>query len=459
MVQASEGASVSESARVSDERTPLSAILIYASPAPCIGFMFFLVSMYLMKFSTDVLLIAPGVMGLIFGISRIWDGISDPLAGYFSDRTNTRIGRRRPWLLASLVPIVVVFLMMWSPPQMLTGTALVVWMAVSVSGFYTAMTIFGVPHASLGAELSMSYDDRNRVFGWRHICFMSGSFVAIGGMRLLIASDTPRVTANHLALVASLVTVAVMLFCVVRVRERPEHLGRGAQNPFLAFRDVLKNPHARLLLIVALIEHLGSANITILTPYAAHYIIGTPQLTPFFVLCYMVAAVSTALFWVRLAKRYDKKRLWMFSMVLTGVAFGGMFFWGEGDWIPIALLATLGGVGGGCGPVIAPSIQSDIIDYDEYMTGQRKEGAYFAAFSFAFKGSAGLTLMFTGFVLQFSGFEPNVEQTETAKLAIRSLFALFPMVSLWCGALLLSRFALNREEHAEVRAALDARRD
>jgi GPH family glycoside/pentoside/hexuronide:cation symporter len=348
--------------------------------------------------------------------------------------------------------------MVWSPPQTLTGNALVVWMAVGVVGFYTAMTIFGVPHASLGAELSMSYDDRNRVFGWRHICFMSGAFVAIGGMRLLIASDTPRATANSLALVASLVTVGMMLFCVARVRERPEHMGRGADNPFRAFRDVLKNPHARRLLIVALIEHLGSANITILTPYAAHYIIGTPHLTSVFVLCYMVAAVSTALFWVRLAKRYDKKQLWMFSMMLTGVSFGGMFFCGEGDWLPVSLLATLGGVGGGCGGIIAPSIQSDIIDYDEYMTGQRKEGAYFAAFSFAFKGSAGLTLMFTGLVLQLSGFEPNVEQTETAKLAIKSLFALFPLVSLWCGALLLSRFALNREEHAELRAAIDARR-
>ena len=125
----------------------------------------------------------------------------------------------------------------------------------------------------------------------------------------------------------------------------------------------------------------------------------------------------------------------------------------------VALLATLAGVGGGCGGVIAPSIQSDIIDYDEYMTGERKEGAYFAAFSFAFKGSAGLTLMFTGLVLQLSGFEPNVEQAETAKLAIRSLFALFPLVSLSIGALLLSRFALNREKHAEVRAALDARRE
>jgi len=456
MSEVSERAPVSGS--VSDERTPLSAILIYASPAPCIGFMFFLVSMYLMKFSTDVLLIAPGVMGLIFGISRIWDGISDPLAGYFSDRTETRIGRRRPWLLASLVPIVVVFLMMWSPPRMLTGSALVAWMAVSVIGFYTAMTIFTVPHASLGAELSMSYDDRNRVFGWRHICFMSGAFVAIGGMTLLIASDAPRATANHMALVVCLLTVGAMLFCVARVRERPEHLGRGAESPFRAFRDVLQNPHARRLLIASLIEHLGSANMSILTPYAAHYIIGTPHLTPFFVLCYMVAAVSTALFWARLAKRYDKKQLWMFSMTLTGLSFGGMFFCGEGDWIPVALLATLGGVGGGCGPVIAPSIQSDIIDYDEYQTGERKEGAYFAAFSFAFKGSAGITLMLTGFVLQFSGFEPNVEQTETAKLAIRSLFALFPLVSFSCGALLLSRLTLNRETHAEVRAALDARR-
>jgi GPH family glycoside/pentoside/hexuronide:cation symporter len=222
---------------------------------------------------------------------------------------------------------------------------------------------------------------------------------------------------------------------------------------------VLKNPHARRLLIASLIEHLGSANIAILTPYAAHYVIGTPHLTPFFVLCYMVAAVSTALFWARLASRYDKKQLWVFSMTLTGLSFGGMFFFGEGEWIPIALLATLAGIGGGCGPVIAPSIQSDIIDYDEYMTGERKEGAYFAAFSFAFKGSVGITLMLTGFVLQLSGFVPNAEQTETAKLAIRSLFALLPLVSLSCGALLLSRLALNRETHARVRASLDARKE
>jgi GPH family glycoside/pentoside/hexuronide:cation symporter len=107
MAQVAEGVVVSESVDAAEERIPLATILTYAAPAPCVGFMFFLVSMYLMKFSTDVLLIAPGVMGVIFGVSRLWDGVSDPVAGYLSDRTHTRIGRRRPWLLASLIPIVI----------------------------------------------------------------------------------------------------------------------------------------------------------------------------------------------------------------------------------------------------------------------------------------------------------------------------------------------------------------
>jgi GPH family glycoside/pentoside/hexuronide:cation symporter len=444
--------------RVAGEHPPLLTILTYASPTVGVGFMFFLVNMYLMKFSTDVLLIAPGVMGLIFGVSRIWDAISDPLAGYLSDRTHTSLGRRRPWMLASVLPIVAVFLMVWSPPQSLTGNALIAWMAVAVIGFYTAMTIFTVPHASLGAEMSMGYDERTRVFGWRHMSFMAGAFLAVGGMRLLIAAEDPQAMARGLALGAGVFTALLLLFAVVRLRERREHMGRGAQHPFAAFKDVLKNPHTRLLLSGILIEHLGSANITILTPYASQYIIGTPHLTPFYILCYMTASTGTALLWVQLAKRYDKKRLWVFAMVLSGIAFGGMFLGDHGDWLLIASLATLGGIAGGCGPVVAFSILSDVVDYDEYVTGQRKEGAYFAAFSFVFKGSMGLTLMITGFVLQLSGFQPNVEQTETAKLAIGTLFALLPMTTFWCGALLLSRFQLSREAHTQLRAAIERRK-
>jgi GPH family glycoside/pentoside/hexuronide:cation symporter len=448
----------STNADATPRRIPLGVVVTYASPVVGVGFMFFLVNLYLLKFSTDVLFIAPGVMGLIAGISRIWDAISDPVAGYLSDKTRTRLGRRRPWMLASLVPIGLVFVMVWSPPASLTGAALTAWIAVGVLGFYTAMTIFTVPHASLGAELSPSYDDRNLVYGVRHLGFNGGAFIAVAGMSLLIGATDPRQTAFRIAVAAAIFTGLGILWCVVRLREPAEHLGRGSASPLSAVRDVWGNPHARLILIVILIEHLGSANISILTPYVSHYVIGTPEKTPLYILCYMLASAGSVLIWVRLARIYGKKRLWLLGMMISGLAFGAMFLGQEGDVLYISVLAALGGIGGGCGAVVAPSIQADVVDYDEYLTGQRKEGAYFAAWSFALKGSAGFTLMLTGFVLQASGFVPNVEQTETTKLAMRSLFALFPLVCYAIGALLLSRFRLDRTEHARIRAELDLRK-
>ena len=76
-------------------------LVTYALPVLPIAFMWNMLGFYFLKFSTDVLLLAPGAMGLAFGLSRIWDAFSDPLAGYWSDRTRTRLGRRRPWILLS----------------------------------------------------------------------------------------------------------------------------------------------------------------------------------------------------------------------------------------------------------------------------------------------------------------------------------------------------------------------
>jgi Na+/melibiose symporter-like transporter len=119
-----------------------SVISAYGAPGVGAGYMYLLIGLYIMKFSTDVLLIAPAVMGTIFGISRVWDAVSDPLVGYMSDRTRHPLGRRRLWLLLSIVPISGTFIMVFSPPASLHGTELIAWMAVGVIGFYSAATIF-----------------------------------------------------------------------------------------------------------------------------------------------------------------------------------------------------------------------------------------------------------------------------------------------------------------------------
>ena len=166
-----------------------STTLAFGAPAIGAGYMYLILSLYVMKFSTDVLLIAPAVMGAIFSLSRIWDAISDPLVGYLSDRTTLRLGRRRTWILGSCLPISIGFYAVFAPPFSMQGDDLTLWMTIAIIGFYSAMTLFFVPHMALGAELSTDYHERSRLFGVRHIFYTLGSILSLAAMYLLINEE------------------------------------------------------------------------------------------------------------------------------------------------------------------------------------------------------------------------------------------------------------------------------
>ena len=149
-------------------------------------------------------------------------------------------------------------------------------------------------------------------------------------------------------------------------------------------------------------------------------------------------------------------------MLLTGFSFGAMFLLpfieGPERTTLIFVAAVFAGLAAGCGGTIAPSVQSDIIDYDEYLTGERKEGSYFAAFNFVHKSAIGVMTLITGYVLQFSGFVPNQEQTQVVQISMVFLYGMLPLICYVIGAYMFSRFSLDEEAHAEVRAELDRRR-
>jgi GPH family glycoside/pentoside/hexuronide:cation symporter len=257
--------------------------------------------------------------------------------------------------------------------------------------------------------------------------------------------------------VAAVLTGVGAAISVLLLREREAGRVRGGGTPWSAYADVLRNPHARLILIVYLIENVGAATITSLTPYIAPYIIGRPELTPLFIFCYFVPTVVSAPLWVTLSRRYGKTNLWLFAMWLTGLSFGCLFFLGRDSVELLIVIAVVAGTAGGCGAVVGPSVQADCIDWDEYVTGERKEGAYFAAWNFALKVAFGITALWTGVALQMSGFQPNVEQTETTQLALRLMCSLVPLVCYAIGAVLFARFGLGELQHAEIRRALDER--
>jgi GPH family glycoside/pentoside/hexuronide:cation symporter len=440
------------------ERLPAGVVWAYGLPAVGPGFLFFLTSVFLMKYATDVLRVAPGVMGGLLLASRIWDAVSDPLTGWLSDGTRSALGRRRPWILASAVPLAVTALMVWCPPRGLEGGALAGWLGISLLLHFTATTCFAVPHESLGAELARDHHERTRLYGVRHALGTAGIFLALGGIFVLVRAPSPREAALPLIGAAGAVSALTTLFAVGRLREPADHRGRGGARPYTAFGDVLRNPHARLLLAIFAIETLGTATLGILLPYVLEYVVGRADLIPPLIAVYMLPALVFVPLWIVLARRIGKKPLWLASMVVMTGAFGGLFFVERGDWLLVAILAGIAGVGGGCGAVVAPSIQADLIDWDELRTGERKEGAYFAVWSFVRKSVYGVTGALTGLMLMATGFTPGAEQDPDTLLGIRALFGLLPAACFALGTLLFLRFRFGRAEHGAVQEALAARR-
>jgi GPH family glycoside/pentoside/hexuronide:cation symporter len=399
-------------------------------------------------------------MGGIFLISWIWDAISDPIAGYLSDRTRTTLGRRRPWMLAAALPVGVAFLFLWNPPARLDAGALTLWVAGFLLLVYTALTAFLIPHDALGAELTSDYRDRTRVYGWKRGLFGVGALGAMGGVFLLTRAETTdaaRQTAFYLSLAAASLAVALFAFAGTRLRERPEYRDRGGRHPYRAIRDVFRNPHARLLLSVFFIQQTGVVALSLTTSYYTDYVLGDATATAPILVVFLLSGTLSIPIWIRISATFEKKTLMLAAMAVIGPVMGTMFFQGRGDIVNLVVLAGVAGLASGGTDTVFPSIQADVIDYDEYQTGERKEGTYFATWAFAAKSAAGVVAIGVGFVLDAVGYEPNVEQTETVKIAIRGMFAGFPFLCYVAGIALFLRFGLNAERHAEIRLALDDR--
>lgn len=425
----------------------------------------FLFSTYLMKFSTDVLLIAPAAMGGLIAASRLWDAVSDPMVGYLSDRTRSRFGRRRIWLYGSAIPMGLGMMMMWSPPTLLEGIELVAWMALALWIYETASTAFFVPHGALGVEMTPNFHERTRMYGYTHMIGAIGSGLGLVFLYLMNSAEDERAMAFVLSLIAGISVMGLVLGSTRILPERSEFQGRGADNPFRSFTDVFKNPHALLLLIIFGIETFGAASIGLLVPYMIDYVLPADQL-PLSKAVYFPALLATytlpqfvfAPLWIKLARIVGKKTLWGASLWVTAATFVSFYF-SLNEPILIWILSFLLGLTAGIGAVIEPSIKADIIDYDEFLTGERKEGTYLAVWNLIRKGSASMTALITGLILQFFDFEPNAVQSEDTQYALRVLFSLLPASCYIVGAILFTRFSLNEIEHARVRKEISNRGD
>ncbi len=431
---------------MSDQRVPNSKLLAYGVPIFGVSYLLFFLQFYFLKFATDVLLLSPAIVGVLFSLAKFWDGINGPLVGSFSDRSRSRFGRRRPFMVVSLPFLAIGFVMLWMIPHALEGNALIAWIGVGLFVFYTAFDAYTLPHAALGAELSRDPHERTRLFAVRQMSFTVGILLAFGGIQVAMNAEDPRGTAAAMAIPAALVGMLVLAITPLLLREPTVSGARGGRGLLPALRDVVSTRPARLLLFVYFVESAGVGAVGTLAPYIAEYLLRRPDVVGLLPAAYVISGVISIPIWVRISRSFGKRDTWLAAMVLAAGAFGGMWFVGEGDVALLMSLLVVAGSAMGCGGVMASALMADVIDIDERRTGERKEGVYSAAMLLVLKVGTAFATAASGIVMTTTGFVPNVVQTETSLFGIRLLFAGLPFVGFVVGALLFRRFSLDDDD-------------
>lgn len=418
--------------------------------------------MLLMRYLTDYVGLAAALAGLLISLSKIYDALTDPLMGWVSDRTRGRYGRRRPWLLLGAVLCGLALAALFNVPEGLQGSSLTAYVLLLLIGYSTAYTVFAVPYMAMPTEMTRDYHERSRLMSFR-VAFVGVAQLFAGYFAPNLVVWFGGGAAGHGAMSAVLGSALALagVACFFFTSGAPSAPVVAARQPGLKamLAGVAGNQPFLLLLASKLLLLLSMASFGAGFTYFIVHVLksGYATLGSFTVVSTAGMFVSLPA-WLWLARRVDKRRTFM----LAAVAYAGLqcsWFWaqpGEPTWAVLLRAAIMGVVG--CGTLLAgQALLPDAIEYDQLRTGERREALFAGFYAMAEKFASAIGLAVTGAFLGAMGYVSSrggeVQQPESALLAISIAVSLVPAAMLLLSAVSLLRYDLDASELARLREA------
>ncbi|MBW2410263.1 MAG: MFS transporter [Deltaproteobacteria bacterium] len=432
----------------------------YAMPALALAVVGIPVYVYVPKFYTDVVGINITVLGYLLFSVRIFDAITDPALGFLSDKTKTPLGRRRPYIALGSILIAAALYLLFNPPAGSPAFE-TVWFGVCIYALFLFWTAVVVPYESLGPEITYDYHERTSLFGWRDGFLIAGTLMAASSpaliqwvMNLPQGDEGERLKFFWLSAVYGPLVVGSCWLCALAIKEK----GHRSSEAKLwgGLRDTLRNRPFMILLASYTISAIGNNLPATLILFYVQYVLKS-DLADLFLVLYFVTGILFLPGWIWLSRRTGKKRAWLASMVINTGAFIGVFFLGPGDAAIYGILVVLSGIGFGATLAIPSAIQADVIDYDELLTGERREGQYIGLWSISKKLAAALGVGVGLAALGMAGYTPNVEQTEQVRMTLRVLYALVPSICNIVAFLIAMAYPIDSQVHQNIRNAITDR--
>ena len=366
--------------------------------------------LYLLYYYTDVLELAPGTAGWVFAAALIWDAVFDPMMGYLANRTRTRWGRYRPYLLFGAIPLAASWILMFVPTQ-LAGAGLVLLAIATHVLFRTLYAVVSMPFLALSAVLTTDSKERSILTAFRMAsAFACGLFVAVATLPLVNFFGGGQQGFLMTAIVYGIAGAGVLLFVFANTQEEPIS-EESAPDPTLSemVRMLRSNRAFWLVCGGMLAASAGGTFLSKSLPYYFKYAFEREDLIPASLAVLALAMAATIPVWTWVMTRWSKRVGWVIGILLSLVSFP-LIWSAPGPFWFLAALAIFG-AGSGAGAIGFWSMMPDTVEYGAWRTGVRAEGAIFGFVSFVQKASLGLAAAALGELLGLIGYRANVVQS------------------------------------------------
>ncbi len=415
---------------------------------------------------TDVVGVNPALAGTAMLVGKItWDLINDTLFGYLEDKTKSRWGKRRPYLIFGALPFALSFWGVFSIPQGLGDVAYFFIIIGSFMLFDTFHTLTGTAYSAMTAEITEDYDERTSLSTYRMVFSIIGYLAGAGvsGTLAGLFSTMFNITIHQgwsiVALVFGIFAGISMLIPGLFLKYEPAVESKPSEIP--PFKSIISTFKNKPFVMYIIITSIMSISFTMVTTMLQYYI--THQLdmesSSLFVMVTMLGVL--ALFLVPcgiLSNKIGKAKAYATGLTIASVALIFVFFMPKGPSPLIYVLAAIAGLGFSAQWVCPHSMIPDVIEYDELMTGERREGVYYGVHATSGKITGALASAVCGWGLEIGRYVTEGPQPDSALWSIRIMFALIPAIFLLICVPLLMKYPITKESHAKVMEELQARR-
>ncbi|RZJ08702.1 MAG: MFS transporter [Acidovorax sp.] len=415
----------------------------------------------LMIFYTDVALVAPAVAGAALLVGKVWDTVNDPLFGWMTDRTRSRWGRHRVYLIYGAIPLGIAAAAVWMVPPGLSPLAAFFWIAITYTVFDTLMTLVQLPYQAMAANMTRDYDERTSLTAYASMGALIGFFAGSVFMPMLVRAAPDARTGYALAgscfgLVAG-VAVAVVAW---RVRE-PQGSAEPAADAHdhqpmwdsvrETLRTTLRNRPFLLLMSAATLVRLG---LTLVQASLAYFVIYQLQGDKGDLPRYMgtlLGVVGLSLFvWKYVVDRWEKNWAYVLGLVLCAGGLVALYWVGPGDQRMVMAILVVIGIGMGAHWIVPFAMVPDTIDHGHMQAGERKTGMYYGLYGLMDKLARTLATVMVAGMLDVTGYVPNVAQSASALQGITLMTGVLPAVCLVLAVPLLVAYPITRARHAGI---------